>query len=71
MYTLHEKTRPTRYTFFTLSPRMVQDHTYLMWSTYSNLSHRRQQRWAEPLLPTKGLLTQSTTRRLTDPRVCT
>jgi hypothetical protein len=32
---------------------MVQDHTYLRWSTYSNLSHHRHQRWIEPLLPRK------------------
>jgi hypothetical protein len=38
MYTLHEKIRPTRHTHLTLSPRMVPDHTYLTWSTHSNLS---------------------------------
>jgi hypothetical protein len=38
MYTLQGKTRPTRHTLFTLSRRMVQDHTYLTWSTYSNPS---------------------------------
>jgi hypothetical protein len=31
------KTQPTRHTLSTLSPCMVKDHTYLMWSTYSNL----------------------------------
>jgi hypothetical protein len=36
MYILQEKTRPTWHTLPTLSPRMVQDHTYLTWSTYSN-----------------------------------
>jgi hypothetical protein len=29
MYTLHGKTRPTRYMLPTLSLRMVQDYTYL------------------------------------------
>jgi hypothetical protein len=38
MYTLQEKTRPTRHTLSTLDPCMVIDHTYLTWSTYSNLS---------------------------------
>jgi hypothetical protein len=32
------KTRPTHHTLSTLSPCMVQDHTYLTWSTYSNPS---------------------------------
>jgi hypothetical protein len=36
MYTLQGKTRPTCHMLSTLSPRMVQDHTYLTWSTYSN-----------------------------------
>jgi hypothetical protein len=35
----------------TLSPRMVHDHTYLTWSTYSNLSYSRQQIWTDPLHP--------------------
>jgi hypothetical protein len=43
MYTLQRKTRPTRYTLSTLNPRMVQDHTYLTLSTYSNILHSHQQ----------------------------
>jgi hypothetical protein len=31
------KTQPTWHTLSTLSPCMVKDHTYLTWSTYSNL----------------------------------
>jgi hypothetical protein len=50
MYILQGKTRPTCHTLSTLSPCMVQDHTYLMRSTYSNLSHSRQQIWIDPLL---------------------
>jgi hypothetical protein len=38
MYTLQEKIRPTRYTLSMLGPHMVQDHTYLTWSTYTNPS---------------------------------
>jgi hypothetical protein len=71
MYTLQEKTRPTRYTFSTLSSRMVQDHTYLTWSTYSNLLQNHQQIWTDPLPRQEGLPTQSTTRWLIDPRVHT
>jgi hypothetical protein len=53
MYTLQGITRPTRHTLPTLSPRMVQDHTYLMWSTYSNPSRDANRfRWI-PLLPRK------------------
>jgi hypothetical protein len=37
MYTLQGKTQPTCHMISTFSPRMVQDHTYLTWSTYSNL----------------------------------
>jgi hypothetical protein len=51
MYTLQGKIRPTRHTFFTLSPRMVYDHMYLTRSTYSNLSYGRQQIWTDPLQP--------------------
>jgi hypothetical protein len=51
MYTLQGKTRPTRHTLSTLSPCMVHDHTYLMWSTYINLSYNRQQIWTDPLHP--------------------
>jgi hypothetical protein len=53
MYTLQGKTRPTRHTLLTLSLRTVQDHTYLMWSTYSDLSHSHQQGWVGPHLPRK------------------
>jgi hypothetical protein len=42
MYTLQGKTQPTRHMLSTLSPHMVQDRTYLTWSTYSNLLHSRQ-----------------------------
>jgi hypothetical protein len=42
MYTLQGKTRPTRHTLSMLSPCKVYDHTYLMWSTYINLSYNRQ-----------------------------
>jgi hypothetical protein len=38
MYTLQGKTRPTRHPLSTLSLCMTLDHTYLTWSTYSNLS---------------------------------
>jgi hypothetical protein len=51
MYTLQGKTQPTHHTLFTLSPHMVHDHTYLTWSTYSNLSYSRQQIWTDPLHP--------------------
>jgi hypothetical protein len=54
MYTLQGKTRPTRHTLSTLSARMVQDYTYVTWSTYSNLLRHHQQRWIEPLLPRKS-----------------
>jgi hypothetical protein len=43
MYTLQGKIRPTCHTLSTLSLRMVYDHTYLTWSTYSNLSYSHQQ----------------------------
>jgi hypothetical protein len=39
MYILQGKNQPTRHTFSILNPRMVHDHTYLTWSTYSNLSY--------------------------------
>jgi hypothetical protein len=45
------ETQPTRHTLFTLSPRMVHDHTYLTWSTYSNLSYSRQLIWTDLLHP--------------------
>jgi hypothetical protein len=66
IYTLQEKTWPTCHTLLTLSPHMALDHTYLTWSTYSNISWSHQQQWTEPLLPI-----QSTARRLTDLLVCT
>jgi hypothetical protein len=65
------KTRSTRHTLFTLSPCMTIDHTYLTWSTYSNLSCSHQQIWTDPLPQEEGLLTQSTTRWLTNPWVRT
>jgi hypothetical protein len=37
----------------TLGPHMAMNHTYLTWSTYSNISRNRQQSWAGPLLPRK------------------
>jgi hypothetical protein len=49
MYTLQGKTQPTRHMLSTLSLHMVYDHTYLTWSTYSNLSYNRQQIWTDPL----------------------
>jgi hypothetical protein len=49
MYNLQGKTWPTRHTLFILTLHMVQDHTYLTWSTYSNLSYSRQQIWTDPL----------------------
>jgi hypothetical protein len=33
----------------TLSPRVFPDHTYLTWSTHSNLSRSHQQIWTDPL----------------------
>jgi hypothetical protein len=71
MYTLQGKTRPTHHTLFMLSLCMVHDHTYLTRSTYSNLSYSRQQIWTDPLHPRRRLPTQSTARRLSDPRVRT
>jgi hypothetical protein len=38
MYILQGKTRSTRHTLATLSPRMIIDHTYLTWFAYINLS---------------------------------
>jgi hypothetical protein len=38
MYTLQGKIRPTCHTLSTLGPHMSLDHTYLTWSTHSNLS---------------------------------
>jgi hypothetical protein len=48
-YTLQEKTRPIHHTHPTLSPHMVPDHTYLTWSTHSNLSRSRQYICIDPL----------------------
>jgi hypothetical protein len=42
---------PVSNALFTLSPRTVHDHTYLTWSTYSNISYSRQQIWTDPLHP--------------------
>jgi hypothetical protein len=49
MYTLQAKTRLTRHTLSTLSPRMAHDHMDLTRSTYSNLSFSRQQIWTDLL----------------------
>jgi hypothetical protein len=38
MYTLQGRAWPTCRTYSTLGPCMALDHTYLTWSTYSNLS---------------------------------
>jgi hypothetical protein len=54
IYTLQEKTRPTHHTLSTLGLRMALDHTYLTWSTYSNLSWGCQQGWTDALLPRKN-----------------
>jgi hypothetical protein len=69
--TPYRETWPTNHTHPTLSLRMVPDHTYLTRSMHSNLGRSHQQSWAGPLLEKKGLLTQSTTPWLTDPRVHT
>jgi hypothetical protein len=53
MYTLQGKTRPTRHMLSMLIPRMVQDHTYLMWSTYSNPSRDTDRFGRIPLLSRK------------------
>jgi hypothetical protein len=45
---------------------MVQDHTYLTWSTYSNPSHVIDSTGQSHCSWEKGLPTQSTTCRLTD-----
>jgi hypothetical protein len=53
MYTMQGKIWPTHHTHPTLSPRMVPDHTYLTWSTHSNLSRVVDRfKWI-PLLPRK------------------
>jgi hypothetical protein len=56
MYTLQGKAQPTHHMLSALSPCMVQDHTYLTWCTYSDLSRSRQQSWAWPLLLRKRAL---------------
>jgi hypothetical protein len=58
------------YTFYT-SPRT---HGVCFLHTIpvrGNLSHNRQQIWTDPLPQEEGILTQSTSRRLTDPQVHT
>jgi hypothetical protein len=70
MYTLQGKIQLTRYTFSTLIPRMIHDHMYLTWSTYSNLSYRRQQIWTDPLHPRRrafDIIHSMTTIRSTGP----
>jgi hypothetical protein len=66
-----EETRPIHHTHPTLCPRMVPDHTYLTWSTHSNLSQSHQQNCTDPLPREEGLLTQFTAQRSSDPRVRT
>jgi hypothetical protein len=71
MYTLQEKTQLTHHTLSTLSPHMALDHTYLMWSTYSNFREVTN-RFEQVNYPREeGLQIQSTTRRLTDLQVRT
>jgi hypothetical protein len=70
MYTLQEKNQPTRHMLSTLSPRMVHDHTYLTWSTYSNVSYSHQQIWTDPLHPRRrapDTIHSTTAIRSTDP----
>jgi hypothetical protein len=71
MYTLQGKTRSTWHICFphqsTYARRTLSAGSPRMWQPFT--SHR--QSWAGPLLPRKGLLTQSTARGLTDPRVRT
>jgi hypothetical protein len=70
MYTLQGETRLTRHTYSTLSPCMVPDHTYLTRSTHSDLSCVN--RFVQIHCPwEEGLLTQSTTQRPSNLRVCT
>jgi hypothetical protein len=45
------ETQPTHHTHPTSNPHMVSDHTYLTWSTHSNISLSCQQIWTDPLLP--------------------
>jgi hypothetical protein len=71
MYTLQGEIRPTRHTLSTLSSDMVQDHTYLTWSTYTNPSWVIDSVGQSHCSQEKGLPTQSTARRVTDPRVRT
>jgi hypothetical protein len=71
MYTLQGKTWPTCYTHPTLSPRMVLDHTYLMWSMHSILSWVADRFGWIPLLLRKRFPTQSLAHRSTDPWIRT
>jgi hypothetical protein len=71
MYTIQGKTQPARHMLSTLSPCMAIDHTYLTWSTYSNLLRNREHIWINPLPWEEGLLTQFTARRLIDPQIRT
>jgi hypothetical protein len=66
MYTLQGKTRPTRHTSSTLSPHMVQDHTYLTRSTHSNPSRDTNSVGQSHCSWEKGLSTQSIARWLID-----
>jgi hypothetical protein len=43
----------TCHTHFMIGLRMALDHTYLTWSTYSNLLWSHQQRWTDALLSRK------------------
>jgi hypothetical protein len=71
MYTLQGKTRPTRHTSSKLSPRMIQDHTYLTRSTHSNPPRDANSVVQSHCSREKGLPTQSTACRLIDPWVRT
>jgi hypothetical protein len=64
------ETQPTRHTLSTLSQHMVHDHTYLMWSTYSNISYSCQQIWTDSLHPRRrapDTIHSTTTVRSTGP----
>jgi hypothetical protein len=71
MYTLQGKTQSTRHMLLTLGLRMALDHTYLTWSTYSNLSWVVDSVGQSHCSREKGLPTQSTACRLTGPWVRT
>jgi hypothetical protein len=53
------ETRPTRHTHPTFSPRMVPDHTYITWSTYSNLSRSPHEVKTGPYTQKKILVTKN------------